>query len=206
VVAGLALHGIYDFIHPAVITNPGVPTWWPGFCLAYDVIAAAYLAALLLYKSRPMQFLELKVPPVPLVAIIAAAMFGLASLAPGATFSLTGRTSSAIALALIGITMALAGVLTFRAHRTTVNPLTPSASSVVVSNGVYSFSRNPMYLGFLLALAGWAVYLSNVLAALLLPAFVAYMNRFQIEPEERALLTKFGPSFAKYMAVVRRWL
>lgn len=72
--------------------------------------------------------------------------------------------------------------------------------------GVYCFSRNPMYLGFLLALAGWIVYLSNVLAALLLPAFVAYMNRFQIKPEERALLTKFGPSFAHYMAAVPRWL
>lgn len=206
VVAGLALHGIYDFIHSAAITNPGVPAWWPGFCLAYDIIAAAYLGALLLLKSHPMQFLELKVPPVPLVAIFAAAMFGLASLAPVASFSLTGRTTIAIALVLIGLTIALAGVLTFRAHRTTVNPLTPSSSSVVVSNGIYPLSRNPMYLGFLLALAGWVVYLSNVLAAVLLPAFIAYLNRFQIEPEERALLTKFGPSFAHYIAAVRRWL
>ncbi|NJN05222.1 MAG: hypothetical protein HC814_00770 [Rhodobacteraceae bacterium] len=42
VVAGLALHGVFDFFHHAVITNPGVPVWWPGWCLAYDVVAAAY--------------------------------------------------------------------------------------------------------------------------------------------------------------------
>lgn len=158
VVAGLALHGVYDFIHPAVITNPGVPTWWPGFCLAYDVIAAAYLAVLLLFKTRPMQFLELKVPPVPLAAVFAAAaMFGLSLLAPGASVALAGHTFIAIALALIGVAIAMVGVLAFRAHSTTVNPLTPTASSVVVSSGVYCLSRNPMYLGFLLALAGWSV-------------------------------------------------
>lgn len=50
VVVGLALHGVFDFIHPVVITNPGVPVWWPGFCLAYDVTAAIYLAALLLLR------------------------------------------------------------------------------------------------------------------------------------------------------------
>ena len=50
VVAGLALHGVFDFFHHAVITNPGVPVWWPGWCLAYDVVAAAYLAALIFIR------------------------------------------------------------------------------------------------------------------------------------------------------------
>jgi len=50
VVAGLALHGVFDFFHHAVITNPGVPVWWPGWCLAYDVVAAAYLAALIVIR------------------------------------------------------------------------------------------------------------------------------------------------------------
>lgn len=52
VVAGLALHGVFDFFHPAVIANPGVPVWWPGWCLSYDVVAAAYLAVLILVR-RP---------------------------------------------------------------------------------------------------------------------------------------------------------
>lgn len=50
VVAGLALHGVFDFFHSGVITNPGVPVWWPGFCLAYDVVAAVYLAVLILVR------------------------------------------------------------------------------------------------------------------------------------------------------------
>ncbi len=54
VVAGLALHGVFDFFHHAVITNPGVPAWWPGFCLAYDVTAAAGLAILVVgRRAKP---------------------------------------------------------------------------------------------------------------------------------------------------------
>jgi len=47
VVAALAAHGVFDFFHGHLIANPGVPAWWPDFCLAYDVVAAAYLATLL---------------------------------------------------------------------------------------------------------------------------------------------------------------
>lgn len=47
VVVALALHGVLDSVHHGVVSNPGVPVWWPAFCLAYDVTAAAYLAWLL---------------------------------------------------------------------------------------------------------------------------------------------------------------
>ena len=47
VVVALAAHGILDLIHGSVIPNPGVPSWWPGFCLTYDITAAAYLAWML---------------------------------------------------------------------------------------------------------------------------------------------------------------
>ena len=50
VVAGLALHGVFDFFHHVLMANPGVPVWWPGWCLAYDVVAAAYLAALIFIR------------------------------------------------------------------------------------------------------------------------------------------------------------
>lgn len=153
-----------------------------------------------------MKSLELKIPPVPLVAVFAAAMYGLSLLVPQVTSLIPGRAFLALGLALLGVVVALAGVITFRANKTTVNPLTPSASSTVVSSGVYRFSRNPMYLGLLLILAAWAIYLSNAIATLLLPAFVAYMNQFQIRPEERALQAKFGARFSHYMAGVRRWL
>ena len=63
-----------------------------------------------------------------------------------------------------------------------------------------------MYLGFLLVLIGWAVYLSNIIATVMIAAFVVYMNRFQIAPEERALAAKFGARYTAYTQRVRRWL
>ena len=47
VVAALAAHGVFDFVHGQLIANPGVPLWWPPFCGTYEVVAAAYLAWLL---------------------------------------------------------------------------------------------------------------------------------------------------------------
>ena len=153
-----------------------------------------------------MHWLELKIPPVVVWLVAAGAMLGVSYAAPSLSFTLTGSHSIALTLVALGIALAAAGVIAFRRSRTTVNPLTPSASSSVVATGVYRISRNPMYLGFLLALAGWAVYLSHAGAAMLLPAFVAYMTQFQIKPEERALLAKFGAEFAQYMSSTRRWL
>lgn len=49
-VAALFAHGIFDFAHGHLIANPGVPNWWPAFCLAYDVVAGIYLAGLLLRR------------------------------------------------------------------------------------------------------------------------------------------------------------
>lgn len=53
VVVGLAGHGVMDMVHPHLVANPGVPTWWPTFCMAFDVVAAGYFAARLLRAGRP---------------------------------------------------------------------------------------------------------------------------------------------------------
>ena len=152
-----------------------------------------------------MRALELRVPPLALVVVFAVGMAVIAYAAP-ASLAVPGRLLVALTLAFAGALVALAGVVAFHEHKTTVNPFTPDQSSSLVASGIYRFSRNPMYLGFLLALAGWAVYLANWASALLLPAFVAYMNRFQIEPEERALSQRFGQEFASYSKATRRWL
>ncbi len=153
-----------------------------------------------------MRWLELKVPPLIVGFVFAGAMLGVARVAPGLAFTLPASLALALALVALGLAVAAAGVIAFRGQATTVNPLTPSASSSIVCAGVYRASRNPMYLGFLLVLAGWALHLSNAAAFPLLPAFVAYMTHYQIKPEERALHAKFGSEFAQYMARVRRWI
>ena len=153
-----------------------------------------------------MRWLELRVPPLLVWVVFAGSMLGVARVVPTLTFMLPGAFACALAFAVLGAAAALAGVVALRRARTTVNPMTPSAAGSVVSGGIYRLTRNPMYLGFLVALAGWAAHLSNAAAALLLPAFFAYMTRFQIMPEERALAAKFGPQFTQYMSRVRRWV
>jgi len=102
--------------------------------------------------------------------------------------------------------VAVAGVLEFRRARTTVNPTTPQAATSMVRSGIYRHTRNPMYLGMLLVLAAWAAWLANPAALAVLPAFFLYMNRFQIEPEERILAGLFAGEFDAYRRSVRRWL
>lgn len=76
----------------------------------------------------------------------------------------------------------------------------------MVRSGIYRFSRNPMYLGLLLVLAAVAVTFPSAPGVLVLALFVGYLDRFQIRPEERALLQKFGTEYAAYQRAVRRWL
>lgn len=116
------------------------------------------------------------------------------------------RALGAVVLAAIGVAVALSGVLAFRRAQTTVNPLKPETSAALVSTGVYSFTRNPMYLGMVLGLFAWAVYLSSVWSLLGPVVFALYITRFQIIPEERVLDRLFGASFAAYKRRVRRWL
>lgn len=153
-----------------------------------------------------MHSLELRVPPLALVVVAAALMALLAWLFPRPALVFPAPYALGGALVGLGAAIAVAGVLAFRRAHTTVNPMTPGASSSVVSTGIYRLTRNPMYLGFLLALAGWGAMLGNLLGLLPLAAFVAWMTRFQIAPEERALREKFGADFEDYMHRVRRWV
>jgi len=125
---------------------------------------------------------------------------------PSLAIAIPGHQVFATAISAIGTAFVLVAGATFRTMKTTVNPTKPDATTSLVVSGVYRISRNPMYVGALLVLVGWAVYLSHPMPALFLPVFVIYMNRFQIAPEERMLLGKFGVEYEIYKKTVRRWL
>ncbi len=152
------------------------------------------------------QTLELKVPPVALGLITAALMWLGAWSFPQLTFQVPGRYFIAGGVALVGAFVSILGVVSFKRAKTTVNPMKPESSSSLVVAGIYRVTRNPMYLGFLLILLGWAAWLSNVLTLLPIMVFVIYMTVFQIRPEERALDALFGSEFAAYKKRVRRWI
>jgi protein-S-isoprenylcysteine O-methyltransferase Ste14 len=153
-----------------------------------------------------MRSLELKIPPPLVVLVIAALMWLVARIAPSLGFAFPARLLVAIVLAAAGVAFFIAGAVTFARAKTTVNPTTPEASSSLVSWGIYSFTRNPMYLGLLLVLTGWAIYLSNPFSFVLVPVYMLYIDRFQIAPEERALTSLFGSDFTAYQSRVRRWI
>lgn len=153
-----------------------------------------------------MSFLENRIPPLLLTVIIGFLIYLISVWLPypGRIGSL-GLAISAICL-IAGLLFCVAGVLSFKRAHTTVDPLHPEKTTVLVRSGVYNFSRNPMYTGFALVLIAWNIWLASVWAAAGVLVFILYMIRFQIVPEEKALKQKFGKEFVQYQAEVRRWL
>jgi protein-S-isoprenylcysteine O-methyltransferase Ste14 len=102
--------------------------------------------------------------------------------------------------------VAVLGVAEFRQANTTVDPRRPGRSARIVRGGVYAWTRNPMYLGFVAMLLGLAVALQSSSGLALAAVVAMYLHRFQILPEERWLSLRFGQEFVAYCAQVRRWL
>lgn len=153
-----------------------------------------------------MKRLELKIPP-PVVALLAGfSMWIIAGYTPLLFVEIPGRKLLCGALVLIGILFDLSGLFAFRKARTTINPLRPGNTTTMIRSGIYRHTRNPMYVGLLIFLSTWALWQANLLACVILPLFVSYMNRYQIIPEERILSSKFGVEYSTYTQSVRRWL
>jgi protein-S-isoprenylcysteine O-methyltransferase Ste14 len=150
--------------------------------------------------------LELKIPPPALAALIALAMWGIARALPSWQVPQPARSWITALIALLALLVSAAAIVAFVRARTTINPTTPGASSALVVSGVFSITRNPMYLGLLCLLIAWALYLPSIWALAGPLVFAGYMGRFQIAPEERALAALFGAEYSAYQARVRRWL
>src|SRR6185503_678662 len=125
-----------------------------------------------------MSVLDLKVPP-PIVALVLALLMWLTPAVAGLVqIPYSARVLCAVILVCVGQGISIAGMVAFRRAKTTVNPIKASLASSLVTRGVYRYTRNPMYLGLLLTLLAWAVFLFNPVALLFVPIFVLYINRF----------------------------
>ncbi|MGF6148850.1 Putative protein-S-isoprenylcysteine methyltransferase [Kingella potus] len=147
--------------------------------------------------------MKLKIPPVVIMLLCGVLMYFVSVIFP---MPLPTLPWLAAVFFIIGLAVIGAGVLAFRRHRTTVNPHTPDKSRLIVADGIYRFSRNPMYLGMALILAAWALWLSQAAVWLGVAVFVMLITRLQIRPEEQILSEHFGEAYRQYCRQTRRWL
>jgi protein-S-isoprenylcysteine O-methyltransferase Ste14 len=113
-----------------------------------------------------------------------------------------------IAYTLFGMagTIDIWALLSFRKQKTTIDPRYPHKTSSIVIGGIYTHTRNPMYLGLVLILSATSIYFAALFGFFVVAAFILYMNTFQIKPEEEALEKQFGEEYLSYKTRVRRWI
>jgi len=150
--------------------------------------------------------MRLLIPPPVQGLIFAAIMWGAARAVPQLSADFAGQLYLAAGFAIAGGVIEAVSAIAFFRAKTTVNPLKPANATRLVTGGLYQYSRNPMYLGLLLLLIGWAIWLGNLAAAPLPVLFIAAITWAQIMPEEAALREKFGDEYEAYCSRVRRWI
>jgi protein-S-isoprenylcysteine O-methyltransferase Ste14 len=152
--------------------------------------------------------MRLKIPP-PIVALICALFMGLITVpTPFASIKLALPVLeiASVVLLFVGLSINITALLSFRKAETTINPLKPETAGHLVNTGLYRFSRNPMYLGMLIVLIAWGLWLANWVGFAGPALFMAFITRFQIIPEEQALEQLFPDDFVQFKQATRRWL
>ena len=148
--------------------------------------------------------METKIPP-PIVTLL----FGLSIYFSRGIFQAVEVKYSfyiAILLLILGLTVLISAVRLFRKDKTTVNPLSPEQATKLVMDGIFKYSRNPMYLGMAFILGSIAVFFNLIGGIILIALFCLYITKFQIIPEEKAMSNLFSQDFDKYKQTTRRWI
>jgi protein-S-isoprenylcysteine O-methyltransferase Ste14 len=152
------------------------------------------------------QLMRPRIPPPILMLLAAGLMWVLDHWMPLAQWIAPPLNLLGALVVVAGIAIDVAAFVRFRNAETTVNPLYPSKASRLVTDGVFRVSRNPMYLGLLLLLIGWGIWLGSASPWLVPPLFVIVLTVVQIIPEEQALSRNFGEEYVSYRRSVARWI
>jgi len=145
-----------------------------------------------------------KIPPPIVTLICALIIYFSSSFFPSYTFPLFNALSI-LSLGL-GLLLIFLAVKSFKKSQTTINPLQPDLASSLVTDGVFKYSRNPMYLGMLFILIFISLRFNLIGGSLVALGFVIYIAKCQIVPEEIAMVKLFNDKFIAYKSRVRRWL
>ena len=147
-----------------------------------------------------------KVPPLIWLLLFGAAMWFVAKSPYAFPVRVSYALVLAIAFGLVGAWCGAAGIRSFNKASTTFHPHKLEEASTLVTTGIYQKTRNPMYLGLLLMLTGWGVWLGSLANIALLVLFVVVMTELQIKPEENVLRKLFGQDYEDYRQRDRRWI
>ena len=107
---------------------------------------------------------------------------------------------------LVGLVTAMLAIFLFKKDKTTVNPINPEETTTLVTTGIFSITRNPMYLGLFFVISSTILFFGSWFGIIILMFFVWYINKFQIIPEEEAIEKLFGDEYREYKKNVRRWI
>ncbi|MCL6265607.1 methyltransferase family protein [Flagellimonas myxillae] len=149
--------------------------------------------------------MKMKILPPLVMVIFGLLMYVLHRFLPVGQFEFFGRKELSIGLFGLALLVIFMALFQFVRAKTTTNPINLTKSSSLVTNGIFKYSRNPMYLGMLIILLGFGLKLGNAFNTLLAAGFVYYMNHFQIKKEEEALSELFGTAYRNYCKATRRW-
>ena len=144
------------------------------------------------------------IPP-PIVTLICAQLIYLSKpFFPELIFNYFNQIS--LFFLISGFSIILISFLRFKKEKTTIDPIKIEKASSLVTNGIFKYSRNPMYLGMLLILISVSIKFNFYGGLLVVGSFVYFITYFQILPEEKAMLKLFGKDFINYKNKTRRWV
>ena len=150
--------------------------------------------------------MKLLIPP-PIQALFSAIiMWLLSKYLYQANFNLNQNIGFGLVCLIIGVVIIILSINKFRQIKTTISPLNPNKTSFLVVNGIYRYTRNPMYLGLLFILLSIGLYLKNYVSFSIILFFIFFITKNQIIPEEEVLESIFGDEYKKYKKKVRRWI
>ena len=148
--------------------------------------------------------LKTKIPPPVIALAFIVALYISSNLV--VTFTFAGKSLFALFIFILGVGCVLSATLQFRKVKTTVNPLDPESASHLVVEGIFQYTRNPMYVGLCFAIVAFGIYVGTWVVLILVPLFVASITYLQIIPEEIAMQKLFGAAYRSYCHAVRRWI
>ena len=148
--------------------------------------------------------MKTKIPP-PILALVMIVLIYLSSFfIESTTFNYQGSLS--VLVLILGLACAIPSFKLFARYKTTISPLKPSDATALVTEGMYRYSRNPMYLGLLLLTIASTIWFGTWFGIIINILFIFLINFLQIIPEEKALLEIFGEEYEEYKKNVRRWI